>query len=357
MARGMENHAVAFRDCLRADEDCSCVLREGDLEDGITDAGLREKFRTLLSTLEPVSLRDSELRCYLLAALVAIQGKEYEKALEYFRHYELKCFGDSLLQARPFLYYYKALISYGLGRYLQAAEDFSEYFRYEENARDEIACFHLGNCFFRLQQWEQSLEAYGKALAIRKDFREAMINIGLVARKLGDDGSAREMAKDSELFHGIFARGTLCEDPLEYALAIPEELSIWDIPIFINSRDRLHPLRQLVDWFLRAGYRRIYVLDNDSTYPPLLEYYRQLDEHEPSVRVLRLRRNIGHTALWDSGVLEIMQIDTPYVYTDSDVVPTEECPSDILADLLGILRKYPFRGHARKPSFQCSYST
>lgn len=342
MAQGMENHAVAFRDCLRADEDCSCVLRERDLEDGIADDGLREKFRTLLSTLEPVSLRDSELRCYLLAALVAIQGKEYGKALEYFRHYELKCFGDSLLKSRPFLYYYKALIAYGLEQYRMAAEVFSGYFRYEENARDEIAWFHLGNCFFRLQQWEQALESYGKVLAIRKDFREAMINIGLVARKFGDDGSAREMAKDSMLFHGIFTRGTLCEDPFEYTLAIPRELSVLDIPIFINSRDRLHPMRQLIDWLLRAGYRRIYVLDNDSTYSPLLEYYRQLDEHEPSVRVLRLRRNIGHTALWDSGVLEIMQIDTPYVYTDSDVVPTEDCPSDILTDLLEILRKYPF---------------
>lgn len=341
MVQGMKNHAVAFRDCLRADANCTCILRERDLNDGIADDALRDKFHKLLSSLEAVPLRDSELRCYLLAALIAIREKDYGRASECFRHYELKCFGDSLLHSRPFLYYYKALISYGLRQYRTAAEDFSAYFQYD-GTRDEMACFHLGNCFFRLQQWEQALDAYGKALTIRKDFREAMINIGLVARKLGDEGSAREMAKDAALFSGIFTRGTLCENPLEYALAIPEELSIWDIPIFVNSRDRLHPLRQLLDWLLRAGYRRIYVMDNDSTYPPLLDYYRQLDKSEPSVRVLRLQRNIGHTALWDSGVLEIMQIDTPYVYTDSDVVPDGECPSDILADLLEILRKYPF---------------
>ncbi|MBO5516260.1 MAG: tetratricopeptide repeat protein, partial [Schwartzia sp.] len=150
------------------------------MNDGIADDALRDKFHKLLSSLEAVPLRDSELRCYLLAALFAIKDRDYERAAECFRHYELKCFGTSLLQSRPFLYYYKALISYGLMQYRTAAEDFFAYFQYD-GTRDEVACFHLGNCFFRLQQWEQALDAYRKALAIRKDFREAMINIGLVA--------------------------------------------------------------------------------------------------------------------------------------------------------------------------------
>ena len=145
MAQGMENHAVAFRDCLRADANCTCILRERDLNDGIADDALRDKFHKLLSSLEAVPLRDSELRCYLLAALIAIQEKDYGRASECFRHYELKCFGDSLLHSRPFLYYYKALISYGLRQYRSAAEVMPGYFgsAWGEIEKHVLHCEHI----------------------------------------------------------------------------------------------------------------------------------------------------------------------------------------------------------------------
>ena len=41
------------------------------------------------------------------------------------------------------------------------------------------------------------------------------------------------------------------------------------VPIFINSRDRVTPLRELVEWCEHAGQTRIYLVDNDSTYPTL----------------------------------------------------------------------------------------
>ena len=46
-------------------------------------------------------------------------------------------------------------------------------------------------------------------------------------------------------------------------------------PIFINCRDRITCLSVLVDWLEKAGHENIYLLDNDSSYPPLLEYYEQ----------------------------------------------------------------------------------
>ena len=97
-----------------------------------------------------------------------------------------------------------------------------------------------------------------------------------------------------------------------------------------------------MDWLLHAGYRRIYILDNDSTYPPLLDYYRRLEQNTPQINVIRLGRNIGHRAIWEAGILETMQVDTPYVYTDPDVVPVKECPSNVLQRMLEILQKYPF---------------
>jgi hypothetical protein len=41
-------------------------------------------------------------------------------------------------------------------------------------------------------------------------------------------------------------------------------------PVIIIVRDRLKPLALLVDWLERAGAQRLVLLDNDSTYPPLV---------------------------------------------------------------------------------------
>lgn len=117
-----------------------------------------------------------------------------------------------------------------------------------------------------------------------------------------------------------------------------------DVPIFINSRDRLNCLRQLLSWLLRAGYRRIYILDNASTYEPLLQYYKEIKEIQ-EINVIYLP-NLGYKAIWQSGILNRLSIETVYVYTDSDVVPCPECPQDIVRRLFLLLRQYPFADKA-----------
>ena len=289
------------------------------------------------------TISDSDLKPFFLSALCALQDKDYQAAENDLEYYGTP-FESGFFEVYPYLYYYKAMIAYGKGDYSFAERYLHAYLRAYPQAGEvnEMAYLHLGNVHFRQGQMGKALDAYETALMLRKDFPEVSVNIGLAARKLGDGATAKALAKDEALFERIFRKGTLCESPLEYSLAIPDNLSIWEWPIFINSRDRLVPLRRLVDWLIAAGYRRIYVLDNDSTYPPLLEYYSHLDAHEPMVQVLRLKRNLGHKALWMSGILDILHVSTPYVYTDSDVVPSEDCPSDVLQDMLDALRKYRF---------------
>src|SRR3954469_18701681 len=60
------------------------------------------------------------------------------------------------------------------------------------------------------------------------------------------------------------------------------------VPIFINCRDRLSSLRDLVDWLERVGCDEIYFLDNDSAFEPLLEYYRETPH-----TVVRMKENWG----------------------------------------------------------------
>ena len=45
-----------------------------------------------------------------------------------------------------------------------------------------------------------------------------------------------------------------------------------DIPIFIQSFNQVSHLRKQIDWLLSAGHRRLIVVDNASTYEPLLQY-------------------------------------------------------------------------------------
>ena len=47
-----------------------------------------------------------------------------------------------------------------------------------------------------------------------------------------------------------------------------------NIPIVILNRDRFHPLREQVECLQKYGYNNIIVIDNDSTYQPLLDWYK-----------------------------------------------------------------------------------
>ena len=109
------------------------------------------------------------------------------------------------------------------------------------------------------------------------------------------------------------------------------------VPVIINSRDRCSCLEQLIVWLRSAGYENIAILDNRSTYPPLLEYLRRVEHDVP---VLRLSRNLGPRALWSSGLIGSLS-EVPFVYTDPDVVPVEECPRDAVARLAELLDAHP----------------
>lgn len=111
---------------------------------------------------------------------------------------------------------------------------------------------------------------------------------------------------------------------------------MWDTPIFINSCNRYEPLLHQVTWLLKAGYENITILDNASSYPPLLDYLSAVSKH---VAVIGLAQNVGKFALWRSGVIEIPE--PPFVYTDPDVVPDANCPNDILAVFMQALERHP----------------
>ena len=106
------------------------------------------------------------------------------------------------------------------------------------------------------------------------------------------------------------------------------------IPIIINNFNRLSYTQLLIERLEKWGYTNLYILGNNSTYPPLLEFYSHTKH-----KVIRLNENKGYMALWKSPVYKQFKFGY-YVYTDPDVLPLESCGEDFLMYLLSLLKKY-----------------
>lgn len=207
--------------------------------------------------------------------------------------------------------------NYQTGDYVRAAKFLALYDMYRAKKWgdiDELSFFYRANCLALQGRLEDALKIYVIALQTKLNFPEAKMNFEAVR-----SGATENLILEVSSLWNI--------------------VNFWDVPIFINARDRLGVMKKLIDWLLDAGYRNIIILDNDSTYPPLLEYYSELDK-DPRTKIITLGENFGYKALWDSKVLEYLHIDTPYVYTDPDVLPSENCPKDIVQRLFEILNAH-----------------
>jgi len=108
-----------------------------------------------------------------------------------------------------------------------------------------------------------------------------------------------------------------------------------DIEVFVISYNRLTYLKKLIGWLENAGFEKINIVDNNSTYPPLLEYLKKT-EH----RVHRFGKNYGHMAVWACGRFTDIIDNEYYIVTDNDILPIEECPQNVADHFKGILDRY-----------------
>lgn len=99
------------------------------------------------------------------------------------------------------------------------------------------------------------------------------------------------------------------------------------IPIFINVFNRVTTTRNLVAQLSRLKDVEPIIIDNCSTWQPLLDWY-----DECPIEVIRLRENMGHHAPWKCGA--ISQHDSEfYIVTDCDL-SLIDCPLDLVDRLL-----------------------
>lgn len=106
-------------------------------------------------------------------------------------------------------------------------------------------------------------------------------------------------------------------------------------PIFLIAFNRLEALLQVIAWLERAGYSNIHIIDNASTYPPLLAYLATSPHH-----VHRMSKNYGHLVLWDSGRFDDIIKQQNFVLSDCDILPDNDCPADVVEQLAKVLNRY-----------------
>jgi hypothetical protein len=105
--------------------------------------------------------------------------------------------------------------------------------------------------------------------------------------------------------------------------------------VIINNKNRLSTTKKLVYDLLERNTKEIWILDNQSTYEPLLEWY---DTVPNEVKVHRLV-NYGHMALFSSGVLNAIKEDW-CIYTDSDIQVNTNMPKEYQSIMLEYALKY-----------------
>lgn len=109
-----------------------------------------------------------------------------------------------------------------------------------------------------------------------------------------------------------------------------------NLPIYIICYNRLSYVKEMIEMLEKYNLRNIHIIDNASTYPPLLEY---LDKTPYSVH--KMTENMGHMVFFIADEFKQVRENEYYALTDPDIIPIDECPADFMSYFYMLLQKYP----------------
>jgi hypothetical protein len=105
------------------------------------------------------------------------------------------------------------------------------------------------------------------------------------------------------------------------------------IKALIINYNRLTLPMNMADYLFDCKIDPIFI-DNNSTYKPLLDYYKKC-----KYQVMIMDKNYGHEVIWKNNVLYKLGIDGEYIVTDSDL-NISKIPKNFLSVLRKGLDKY-----------------
>jgi hypothetical protein len=105
------------------------------------------------------------------------------------------------------------------------------------------------------------------------------------------------------------------------------------IPVVLISWNNLTFIKSFLNQVSKLNHP-IIILDNNSTYQPLIQYYNDLKD--PNIKVVRLDKNYGHKVYQEMSHL----LPDVYVLSDPDLLLNEKMPIDTIEQLYTISQKY-----------------
>lgn len=108
-------------------------------------------------------------------------------------------------------------------------------------------------------------------------------------------------------------------------------------PIYLTNMNRLTTTKKMVeDLFRMNGNADITIIDNASTYPPLLEWYKEV---EKDIKIIRHDVNRGPWSFFYSGIHSKVESDH-YVYSDADLELNPDMPYNWQEIMFDVIHRY-----------------
>ena len=110
------------------------------------------------------------------------------------------------------------------------------------------------------------------------------------------------------------------------------------IPVIIVNFNQLKTLKELVSFLIERKFTKIYIIDNQSTYEPLLNYYEEIKER---VEIISLQKNEGHMVFFkNKDLFNRLAKGGFFILTDPDILPNKKLPKNFMRILVKNLLKY-----------------
>ncbi|MGJ7033665.1 hypothetical protein [Niabella hirudinis] len=103
------------------------------------------------------------------------------------------------------------------------------------------------------------------------------------------------------------------------------------IPVIIINYNQLATLKSLIRFLEERHFSNIVIVDNCSSYPPLLHFYEEIKDR---ITIEKMPANEGHDVFFKSDDLQRRYGRGYYVLTDPDVIPNPDTPADFMKTLI-----------------------
>lgn len=109
------------------------------------------------------------------------------------------------------------------------------------------------------------------------------------------------------------------------------------IPVIIINFNQLENLKKLVNFLVKRDVENIIIIDNQSNYPPLLDYYKTIQSR---VSIEFMDQNYGHMVFFENEQLQKKYGKGYYFITDADILPNPDLPEDFVKIMIRKMDKY-----------------